>query len=62
MVQRAQAILTGETALEYNTKIDLINTILTITEGKVRMDEMIRFERGLSLFECYRRVTVSLTA
>lgn len=36
MVQRAQAIITSEIdPLEYNVKMDLINTILTITEGKV---------------------------
>lgn len=33
MVQRAQAMLTND--LEYNIRMDLINTILAITEGKV---------------------------
>jgi hypothetical protein len=35
MVQRAQAILTDDAALQYDAKIELINTILAITEGKV---------------------------
>jgi 26S proteasome regulatory subunit N5 len=40
MVQRAQAIITNEKEpLEYNVKIDLINTILAITDGKIYLEK-----------------------
>lgn len=40
MVQRAQAIITNEKEpLEYNVKMELINTIMAITDGKIYLEK-----------------------